>query len=195
MQQHRNPEFTLKKSDLAGIFPRLIALTFDAALLGGAGILLVWVGVFEKFSYDELLFVGPFVGAMYYSLLESAPWGATVGKAVVRIRVLTIQGRRAPFGSALLRWVIKFFSLIFGQVVLGFVGLIGKVSQFGFPTRTEFESGSELWNLVISAGFDLFGIAIIFWGFFLAVFSSSRQAFHDRFAGTVVVKAKTNRVY
>ena len=49
---------------------------------------------------------------LYFALLESSPWQATLGKLALGIRVTDLEGHRISFPRALGRYLAKFLSLI-----------------------------------------------------------------------------------
>ena len=59
---------------------------------------------------------------LYFALLESSPWQATLGKLALRAKVTDAEGRRLGFGRATGRYFAKFlstFSLGFGYLMVG----------------------------------------------------------------------------
>ncbi len=52
------------------------------------------------------------IPTLYFSLQESSAYQATFGKRVMGIKVTTLEGRRIPFGHALIRYVCKIPSAI-----------------------------------------------------------------------------------
>ncbi|MEX2649687.1 MAG: RDD family protein [Alphaproteobacteria bacterium] len=48
---------------------------------------------------------------LYFALMESGPWGATLGKRALGLRVSDLDGRRIGFGRASARYFAKLLSL------------------------------------------------------------------------------------
>ena len=47
---------------------------------------------------------------LYFALLESSPWQATVGKKILGLKVVHLDGSRISFGRATARYFSKFLS-------------------------------------------------------------------------------------
>lgn len=98
----------------AGFWLRFSAMAIDgivvAAICSAIGL-----GTMELVpitpSLERLGSLGFWVGLwLYHSLMESASWGATVGKAAVGIRVTDMNGARISFGRATARFAGKLMS-------------------------------------------------------------------------------------
>lgn len=68
---------------------------------------------------------------MLYSLLqESLLEGQTIGKRIMKIRVIKIDGYQAGFGDYLIRWLFRIVEISIGSGVIGLVSiLVSKKSQ------------------------------------------------------------------
>ena len=70
----------------------------------------------------------------FYSLVQESLWeGKTVGKHVMKMRVIKIDGYQAGFGEYLIRWIMR---IIDGGIAFGLIGLItmmvsNKVQRLG----------------------------------------------------------------
>lgn len=116
-----------------GFWLRAVAYLVDGILLNIAfgvltivtGISLVPTSFSEMDSADALASMGTLqlvslVGTwLYFALMESSARGATVGKMVVGLRVVTDQGNRLSFLNATGRFFAKFISTIF--LCIGFI--------------------------------------------------------------------------
>ncbi len=129
---HETPVFTLE--NYAGFWLRAAAYIIDGVvayiiiliffLVSGLGIM--------GFSGDEsevgIGILGPIglvlIGILlYYPLMESSKWQATLGKRAVGIIVTDLDGRRISFGKALGRFFAKFLSALIldiGFIMAGF---------------------------------------------------------------------------
>lgn len=104
---------------------------------------------------------------LLYSLItELSMNGQTVGKKIMGIRVISLEGGEPTFGQFVLRWVTKFFEwpFLFGYVVLNKEALMLYIFLTG-----------------------LFGIAVVI---AIAV-TPNNQRLGDLAAGTVVVNTKS----
>jgi uncharacterized RDD family membrane protein YckC len=154
----------------APVWRRCVAYLADSVFLGlvGAGI--------GKVFYDRLLqlgtwgvLVGLFIGSLYYASLDcSIGNGQTLGKRLLKVRLVDFKGKPVSFGKALARYAI-FAAPIFAY------GL--KLPE----TRTP-------WAVTALV------FVIVYWiggaSFYLIVFDrQNRQGLHDLAAGSYVVYA------
>ncbi len=104
---------------------------------------------------------------MFYSLLTEL-WmnGQTIGKKIMNIRVISLDGGEPTLGQYIYRWIVKFFEwpFLFGYIF--------------------FSKESLIFYTFITA---LFGVAVVI---VIAVTQKS-QRLGDLIAGTVVVNTKT----
>jgi len=104
---------------------------------------------------------------LLYSLLTEL-WmnGQTVGKKIMGIRVISLEGGEPTLGQFILRWITKFFEwpFMFGYIAFSNTALI----VYCFVT-------------------GLFGIAVVI----IIAVSPKNQRLGDMIAGTVVVNAKS----
>jgi uncharacterized RDD family membrane protein YckC len=128
----------------AGFWLRFVAFIIDAIVLGFIGFLITLpfaaslpIGIFLRgrppMSPEEW---APFVGALgrltlirfvvnwlYYALLESSAWQATLGKKALGLEVTDLEGRRISFARATGRFFAKILSamiLLIGFIMIGF---------------------------------------------------------------------------
>jgi uncharacterized RDD family membrane protein YckC len=104
---------------------------------------------------------------LLYSLLTEL-WlnGQTVGKKIMSIRVISLEGGEPTLGQYLLRWITRFFEwpFLFGYIALSYYNLIA----YAFIT-------------------GLLGIAVVI----IISVSNKNQRLGDMIAGTVVVNTKS----
>ena len=111
----------------AGFIERLAALFIDNLLLGLAtlvlfaiaGIVLALTGVYKHDNSDAPFVIGLLayllafvISALYFTLMESGEKGATLGKRLMKIRVVDMEGNRISKSRALGRWFAHFLSNI-----------------------------------------------------------------------------------
>ncbi len=104
---------------------------------------------------------------LLYSLLtELLMNGQTIGKKLMGIRVISLEGGEPTLGQFLLRWMTKFFEwpFLFGYIAFSRFDLVG----YAFIT-------------------GLFGIAVVI----IIAVSPKNQRLGDMIAGTVVVNARS----
>ncbi|WP_042349116.1 RDD family protein [Bacillus massiliigorillae] len=54
------------------------------------------------------LFATFIVGTLYYTLLQSSKWQATIGKKLLGVKVVTLEGDRISFFRAIIRHLVMF---------------------------------------------------------------------------------------
>jgi len=95
----------------AGVGERLLAFIIDWAIKIGYALILNKVfGAFEDMDEWSQIGVNSLIGlpAVFYTLLlESFLEGQTIGKRVVKIRVVKIDGYQASFSDYLIRWFFR----------------------------------------------------------------------------------------
>jgi uncharacterized RDD family membrane protein YckC len=74
--------------------------------------LLAFFGTFSK-----LIVIGLCIKWLYYAILESSPWQATIGKKTLGLEVTDLQGHRISFARATGRY--------FGKIISAFIFMIG----------------------------------------------------------------------
>ena len=157
--------------EIAPFHKRLLAYIIDFAILATYLFSMKYllhevIGI----SYDsgigiDLLVIS--LPMLLYSLLtETLLNGQTIGKKLMQIRVISLEGGEPTFGQFVLRWITKFFEWPF---------------LFGYI----YASATALIAYMISTGF--FGVAVVI----VILVSKKSQRFGDMAAGTVVVDAKS----
>jgi uncharacterized RDD family membrane protein YckC len=113
----------------AGFWRRFAALLIDSLIAGVAGFLIGFViGIVVAASggddidggWSALINVVSVVGwFLYYALMESSSYQATIGKIALGIQVTDLAGNRISFGRALGRNLAKLISTII--LYIGFI--------------------------------------------------------------------------
>ena len=66
-----------------------------------------------------------FLPVMFYSLIfETFFEGQSLGKKLIRIKVVKIEGYQASFGDYLIRWLFRMIDIVISSGVIGFVSII-----------------------------------------------------------------------
>jgi uncharacterized RDD family membrane protein YckC len=115
----------------AGFWRRLAAYMMDYIFITTAAALSVLVfgmmfsppGFGWHIGLDYRLILGPVIPWLYWSLMESSVYQATIGKMIMGIVVIDTHGRRITFRRATVRYWSKFLSallLLAGFIMIGF---------------------------------------------------------------------------
>ncbi len=157
--------------EIAPFHKRLLAYIIDFAIM------VIYLYSMKFFLYDvlnlsldnsagfDILIIS--VPMLFYSLLTELQMnGQTIGKMIMRIRVISLEGGEPTFGQFLLRWITKFFEwpFLFGYIYTSNYSLVGYIFVTCF-----------------------FGIAVVV----TVLITKKNQRLGDLAAGTVVVDAKT----
>jgi uncharacterized RDD family membrane protein YckC len=132
----------------AGFWLRFVAFIIDAIILGFIGFAITipfmaslplgtfmhggpprpedWVPMMGMFG--RVAMVRFVINWLYYALLQSSPWQATLGKKALGLVVIDLQGQRISFGRA----TGRFFAKILSTIIL-FIGFI----MIGFTARKQ----------------------------------------------------------
>ena len=66
-----------------------------------------------------------FIPVMFYSLIfETFFEGQSLGRKLVRIKVVKIEGYQASFGDYLIRWLLRLIDIVICSGVVGFVAIV-----------------------------------------------------------------------
>jgi len=121
------------KFHYAGFWLRVWAYLIDSAVLGLLPVLiaviitpLFFTGVWGLAFVGIWIFILPIVlteGWLYYALMESSSYQATLGKRALNLRVTGMSGERITFGTASARYFGRILSHLFlgiGFIMAGF---------------------------------------------------------------------------
>ena len=119
--------------NIASIGERFLAFIIDNVIMAVYAFLILYLffGVFnlgyvldglDYWSEGAVYSVLLFPTVIYPLVLESLMEGQTLGKKVIKIRVVKIDGYQASFGDYLIRWVFRVIDVSF--LVVGFIVMI-----------------------------------------------------------------------
>ncbi|MBT8308427.1 MAG: RDD family protein [Maribacter sp.] len=100
---------------------RMLAYLIDSFVIGAYTILVVWMLLALEIDFGDLwaLYLLLSLPAfLYYVLLETFMDGKTIGKGLMHIRVVKLDGSKPGFSSYFIRWILRII-----DVVLTFGGL------------------------------------------------------------------------
>jgi uncharacterized RDD family membrane protein YckC len=114
--------------EYAGFWLRLAAYIIDGIVLYLPNYLLLKLfnvgNLFDiNAGFEPLSMVVSFAVYLYFPIMESSKWQATLGKRLVDIKVTDLQGDRISFVKALVKYIgtyISFITLCIGFMMAGF---------------------------------------------------------------------------
>lgn len=116
----------------ADIIDRFIALIVDGVIVGILSWLLVFIigliglAIGGFFGWFVPMIIGGVLLALYSPIMESMPKGATVGKQIMKIRVVNEQYQPVGFGTAFLRNLSK---MLWGTVIVFIIDVLLVISS------------------------------------------------------------------
>jgi len=126
----------------AGIFERILAYVVDFLILGIYWTVLIMISTYgnnfvasdSSSSNDWILYLVVLLPVMLYHLAMEILWnGYTVGKWLIGIRVVKLDGTRPSVSNYLIRWLIRLFEITMTSGVVAFFTLLlnGKGQRLG----------------------------------------------------------------
>jgi uncharacterized RDD family membrane protein YckC len=100
--------------DLASLGDRIVAAIVDRLLLIAYGIIVLVIATQANFSGDimQLFIFVISLPVIFYSLLSEVFMnGQTIGKRVMKIKVISINGHQPTFSQYLMRWLFRIIDL------------------------------------------------------------------------------------
>jgi uncharacterized RDD family membrane protein YckC len=142
-----------------GFWVRLVALTLDNAVVFllllaavlGLSALAALTGVESLTDLLSWLVLG-FVPFLYWPVLESSGWQATVGKRIMGLQVTDAEGGRLSFMHALMRMLAKIVSYIpfgLGFAMAAFTARKQALHDLIVKTLVVRSGPSHLWKIIL----------------------------------------------
>lgn len=107
----------------AGFWDRVAAYLIDVGILTCISYVIIFVPTYEPFVTfiplytPDMEFTVTLISWIYFASFESSTRQATIGKLIVRITVIDVNGDRISFGTATIRY--------FSKILSGLILLIG----------------------------------------------------------------------
>ncbi len=119
---------------LAGLSDRIFAFLIDIVVMGSITFLLVLIlastGVADQSPFLMIIAVMP--AFFYHLILEITMEGQSIGKKVLGIRVVKLDGTEATIGGYILRWLIWPIDIsLYGGIAILCIAIGGKGQRLG----------------------------------------------------------------
>lgn len=166
---------TVPTADICSFWSRILALLVDAVVLGAVGIVL-GLAFYSQFSHlgGYGRFIGFVIAGFYFGIMNSVLCGGqTIGKRVMKIKVVTEEGTPIGIGRSVARFLI-----------IGTPYFLN-----GAPIPMDILQ-SAVGSLISIAIFGL-GLSIIYMYLFNR---NTRQSVHDFVVGSYVAKAEAGKI-
>jgi uncharacterized RDD family membrane protein YckC len=168
---------------LASVWARFAALALDGLLWSPVALGSAYLCTRSP-ALGALIFPAALIAYVAYQILFHATYGATVGKMILRIRVVRIDGSPVDFNAALRRsFVDAVFRLALAVVAAQFLGAHGAL-----PFKDMMEFLTALGKLKTYATLSNFESIWTLSEIATCAFHPQRRALHDLIGGTLVVK-------
>ncbi|MEX2363124.1 MAG: RDD family protein, partial [Balneolaceae bacterium] len=143
MNQIETSQHVKLKYETAGVGERILAFILDGFFIAVyyLVVIFIWgyansIGSSESLSgnNDWILFVVLVIPMMLYHLIFEVLWkGYSLGKKIVGIRVVKIDGTRADLSGYLVRWLFRLVEITMSSGVIAFVTILlnGKGQRLG----------------------------------------------------------------
>lgn len=120
----RTPEGVVFSLPLAGLFHRMLAFLIDLGIIAAAGYFvqqgLSFLAVFGEDAFEAVVVVLYFAISVSYGALAEWLWrGQTVGKRLLKLRVVDASGLRLTPAQVAVRNVIRFIDFLPGLYFVG----------------------------------------------------------------------------
>lgn len=179
--------------EYAGFWVRLLAMIVDwtiilavligtsiatLLLLGGPGAVIDPAGATENLQNLRAYFAAFELAllAVYFVFFTWAA-GGTPGKLVLRLKVVSVDGRPVTGGRAFLRFLGYGLEIVPGVIVATMLAAVVAVGSL------------VLQQPLLTGALGVLAMFLVFVGYIWAAFDPRKQAWHDKLAGTVVVRA------
>ena len=121
-----NPEGVAYSMRPAGLIARVLAYTVDSLIMGFAFgmILMIYLLVGQDFGTWIFMIIAFILQWFYYTLWEIFGNGATPGKRLVKIRVVSDDGSPVSPGASVTRNLLRFADTFMGLSIIGVICLL-----------------------------------------------------------------------
>ena len=118
----------------ASVGERLVAQILDFLIILAYYVVMIyvmdWTGLEEMLRDMDnwsvaAVYIILFLPVFFYSIIQESLWeGKTVGKKIMKMKVIKIDGYQAGFGDYLIRWLFRLVEVLFPLTIVGFLTII-----------------------------------------------------------------------
>ena len=171
----------------AGFWPRLGAMLVDGLVMAPFIVLSYWAWSQSRTVALWMEVPLAFVFA-FYNIYFVGRWGMTVGKCVLKLKVVSLDGQRAGFRRAFYRHSVDFALSVVGCALI--LSALMSVAEHEFNVLA-FAERLDLLSQRTGAASDILNWIYLAWALselLVLLTNEKRRALHDYIAGTVVVR-------
>jgi len=94
---------------------RMLAYIIDSLMIGVYLFLMIWILLLMDMEFSDMWAVYMLFGLpafLYYVILETFMDGKTIGKSLMHIRVVKLDGSKPGFSSYFIRWILRLIDVV-----------------------------------------------------------------------------------
>lgn len=94
---------------------RMLAYIIDSLVIGVYLFLMIWILLLMDMEFSDMWAVYMLFGLpafLYYVMLETFMDGKTIGKGLMHIRVVKLDGSKPGFSSYFIRWILRLIDVV-----------------------------------------------------------------------------------
>lgn len=94
---------------------RMLAYLIDSFIIGAYSILIIWMLIAMDLEFANMWALYLVLGLpafLYYVLLETFMDGKTIGKGLMHIRVVKLDGSKPGFSNYFIRWILRIIDVV-----------------------------------------------------------------------------------
>lgn len=118
----------------ASVGDRILAQLLDLLVKIAYGIFIFFIvqvfgleKLFQNLDQWSLIAIISVIGlpVIFYSLVQESLWeGQTIGKKIMKLKVIKLDGYQAGFGDYLIRWLFRLIEISIGYGVIGLIAIV-----------------------------------------------------------------------
>ena len=118
---------------IAGLGERILAYLIDSLIIASITIVIVLVFVFSGLDSSPFMIILATIPTFFYHLFfEITMDGQSIGKKILGIKVVKMNGSQATLGAYLLRWIVRPIDIfLYGGIAILCISIGGKGQRVG----------------------------------------------------------------